>query len=115
MTDVRDAARAPPHRGGARLRPATPPTAPRWSAAQRGRSRPRSSARCATGATYFMARGIHAATVAAEFREHADEELRHADQIAERIVQLGGEPDFSPMTLLARSHAEYVEARRCST
>lgn len=60
---------------------------------------------------YFMARGIHAATVAAEFREHADEELGHADQIAERIVQLGGEPDFSPMTLLARSHAEYVEGR----
>ena len=60
---------------------------------------------------YFMARGIPAATVAAEFREHADEELRHADQIAERIVQLGGEPDFSPMTLLARSHAEYVEGK----
>ncbi len=58
---------------------------------------------------YFMARGIHAATVAAEFREHAAEELEHADLIAERIVQLGGEPDFSPMTLLARSHAEYVE------
>ncbi len=60
---------------------------------------------------YFMSRGIHAATVAAEFREHADEELGHADQIAERIVQLGGEPDFSPMTLLARSHAEYVEGK----
>ena len=60
---------------------------------------------------YFMARGIHAATVAAEFREHAAEELAHADQIAERIVQLGGEPDFSPMTLLARSHAEYVEGK----
>ena len=60
---------------------------------------------------YFMARGIHAATVAAEFHEHAAEELGHADQIAERIVQLGGEPDFSPMTLLARSHAEYVEGK----
>lgn len=60
---------------------------------------------------YFMARGIHAATVAEEFREHATEELAHADQIAERIVQLGGEPDFSPMTLLARSHAEYVEGK----
>jgi bacterioferritin len=57
----------------------------------------------------FMARGIHAATVAAEFREHAGEELEHADLIAARIVQLGGAPDFSPMTLLARSHAEYVE------
>jgi bacterioferritin len=60
---------------------------------------------------YFMARGIHAATVAEEFREHAAEEFGHADQIAERIVQLGGEPDFSPMTLLARSHAEYVECQ----
>jgi bacterioferritin len=60
---------------------------------------------------YFMARGIHAATVAEEFHEHAAEELAHADRIAERIVQLGGEPDFSPMTLMARSHAEYVEGR----
>jgi len=58
---------------------------------------------------YFMARGIHSSAVAEEFREHAAEELGHADQLAERIVQLGGEPDFSPMTLLARSHAEYVE------
>ena len=58
---------------------------------------------------YFMARGIHAATVAAEFREHADEELRHADQIAERIVQLGGDPDFNPNGLTSRSHSEYRE------
>ena len=57
---------------------------------------------------YFMARGVHAETVAAEFLQHAQEELGHADQIAARIVQLGGEPDFSPDTLTRRSHAEYV-------
>ena len=58
---------------------------------------------------YFMAKGIHAETVAAEFLEHAQEEQQHADQIAERITQLGGEPDFSPDGLATRSHAEYVE------
>src|SRR6202008_3254773 len=47
--------------------------------------------------------------VATEFQEHATEEQSHADQIAARIVQLGGEPDFSPDTLSTRSHAEYVE------
>jgi len=57
---------------------------------------------------YFMARGVHAETVAAEFLQHAQQELEHADQIAARIVQLGGEPDFSPDTLTRRSHAEYV-------
>lgn len=58
---------------------------------------------------YFMATGINAQSVAAEFLEHANEEQAHADQIAERIVQLGGEPNFSPDGLLTRSHAEYVE------
>jgi bacterioferritin len=58
---------------------------------------------------HFMARGIHSQAVAAEFLAHANEELGHADLLAARIVQLGGEPDFSPGTLLARSHAEYVE------
>jgi bacterioferritin len=58
---------------------------------------------------YFMADGIHADPVAAEFLEHAQQEQQHADQIAERIVQLGGEPDFSPEGLAARSHAQYVE------
>ena len=58
---------------------------------------------------YFMAKGIHAEGVAAEFLEHANEEQQHADQIAQRIVQLGGEPDFSPDGLSGRSHAEYVE------
>ena len=57
----------------------------------------------------FMAAGIHAESVAQEFQEHAAEEQAHADQIAARIVQLGGEPNFSPEGLLSRSHAEYVE------
>ncbi|GAA0505349.1 ferritin-like domain-containing protein [Pigmentiphaga sp. GD03639] len=59
---------------------------------------------------YFMARGIHADPVAAEFAEHAAQEQQHADQIAQRIVQLGGEPDFSPDSLSRRSHSQYVEA-----
>jgi len=58
---------------------------------------------------YFMAKGIHAEGVAAEFLQHAGEEQQHADQIAARIVQLGGAPDFSPDGLATRSHAEYVE------
>ena len=58
---------------------------------------------------YFMASGIHAQSVAQEFLQHANEEQAHADQIAQRIVQLGGEPNFSPDGLSTRSHAEYVE------
>jgi len=58
---------------------------------------------------YFMAAGIHAESVAAEFLQHANDEQGHADQIAARIVQLGGEPNFNPEGLLTRSHAEYVE------
>ncbi len=58
---------------------------------------------------YFMASGIHAQSVAQEFLEHANDEQGHADQIAARIVQLGGEPNFSPEGLLTRSHSEYVE------
>lgn len=58
---------------------------------------------------YYMASGIHAQSVAAEFLEHAKEEQEHADSIAERIVQLGGAPNFSPEGILTRSHAEYVE------
>jgi bacterioferritin len=56
---------------------------------------------------YFTAHGMASPTVAAEFMEHATEEAAHADRIAERIVQLGGDPDFSPSTLLGRSHADY--------
>jgi bacterioferritin len=60
---------------------------------------------------YFMASGIHAESVAAEFLQHANDEQVHADQIAQRIVQLGGEPNFNPEGLLTRSHAEYVEGK----
>jgi bacterioferritin len=58
---------------------------------------------------HFMARGIHAQSAAQEFLDHSNEEQGHADQIAERIVQLGGAPDFAPAGLVSRSHAEYVE------
>jgi bacterioferritin len=57
---------------------------------------------------HFMASGLHSEPAAAEFLEHATQEQAHADQLAARIVQLGGEPDFSPDELSARSHAEYV-------
>ncbi|MDE2148798.1 MAG: bacterioferritin [Gammaproteobacteria bacterium] len=57
---------------------------------------------------YFMAGGINAQSVAAEFLQHANEEQQHADQIAQRIVQLGGEPNLSPEGLAARSHSEYA-------
>jgi bacterioferritin len=58
---------------------------------------------------YFMAKGIHAGPVKAEFLEHAGDEQGHADRISERIVQLGGAPNLSPEGLLSRSHSEYVE------
>lgn len=58
---------------------------------------------------FYMASGINAQSVAAEFLQHANEEQVHADQIAQRIVQLGGEPNFSPEGMLTRSHSEYVE------
>jgi bacterioferritin len=58
---------------------------------------------------FFMANGINAPSAAAEFLQHATDEQGHADQIAARIVQLGGEPNFSPEGLTTRSHAEYVE------
>ena len=58
---------------------------------------------------YFMASGINSPIAAQEFLEHANDEQAHADQIAKRIVELGGEPNFSPEGLATRSHAEYVE------
>ncbi len=58
---------------------------------------------------YFMATGINSLSVKDEFLQHATEEQAHADQLAERIVQLGGEPNLSPEGLLGRSHSEYVE------
>jgi len=60
---------------------------------------------------YFMATGIHAQAVAAEFLEHATEEQEHADRIAHRITQLGGAPDFNPGGLATRSRKECVEGR----
>ena len=60
---------------------------------------------------YFMAQGIHADPIAQEFLTHANEEQGHADQIAGRIVQLGGSPNLSPEGLLSRSHSEYVEGQ----
>jgi len=58
---------------------------------------------------FFMANGIHATAVAAEFQEHAADEQGHADMIAGRITQLGGAPNFNPEGLASRSHAQYVE------
>jgi len=60
---------------------------------------------------YYMASGIKASVAAAEFLEHANQELEHADKLAERIVQLGGEPDLNPDNLSKNSHAQYVAGR----
>ncbi len=59
---------------------------------------------------YFTASGLSSPAIADEFLEHANDELSHADRIAARIVQLGGEPDFRPSGLEKRSHAEYDES-----
>lgn len=58
---------------------------------------------------FFMAKGINAEPVAQEFLQHVNEEQLHADQIAARIIQLGGAPNFDPDTLSMRSHSEYIE------
>ena len=60
---------------------------------------------------YYMAQGISSDSVKAEFLQHANEEQQHADSVAERITQLGGEPDFSPNSLADRAHSEYVEGK----
>jgi bacterioferritin len=60
---------------------------------------------------YFMAQGIHSDPIAQEFLQHANEEQGHADQLADRIVQLGGSPNFDPDGLTSRSHSEYVEGQ----
>jgi bacterioferritin len=59
---------------------------------------------------YYMARGINSGPVAQEFLQHANDEQGHADTVAARIVQLQGEPDFNPATLVTRSHAEYDQS-----
>ena len=64
---------------------------------------------------HFMASGLSSPRIADEFMVHANEESSHADRIAQRIVQLGGEPDFSPATLLQRSHADYDESNDLKT
>ena len=64
---------------------------------------------------HFMATGLSSPAIADEFMVHAQEETDHADQIATRIVQLGGEPDFSPSTLLERSHADYDDSNDLKT
>lgn len=58
---------------------------------------------------YFMAQGLSSEAIKAEFLQHASEEQAHADQIAERICQLGGEPNLNPDGMASRSHSEYVE------
>jgi bacterioferritin len=58
---------------------------------------------------YYAATGLNSEGVKAEFLEHANEEQQHADQISERITQLGGEPNLNPEGMLSRSHSEYVE------
>jgi bacterioferritin len=64
---------------------------------------------------HFMASGLASPKIAEEFMVHAHQETAHADRIARRIVQLGGEPDFSPGTLLERSHADYDESNDLKT
>jgi bacterioferritin len=63
---------------------------------------------------YYTASGIHSEGVAMEFAEHAAQEMQHADQIAARIIQLGGDPDFHPDHLTGSSHAEYNESKSLS-
>lgn len=60
---------------------------------------------------HFTAHGLASPRIAEEFLVHANEEAAHADRLAQRIVQLGGEPDFSPDGLLERSHAGYDTSR----
>lgn len=59
---------------------------------------------------HFTVDGVTSPKIKEEFLVHAKEEQGHADRIAERIVQLGGEPDFNPDTFTKRSHADYDES-----
>jgi bacterioferritin len=64
---------------------------------------------------YYMVSGLRSQIAAEEFLEHANDEMRHADMLAKRIVELNGEPDFSPQGLVERAHAEYVEGESLRT
>src|SRR4051812_10101472 len=59
---------------------------------------------------HYTAKGLSSPAIADEFMVHAQEETEHSEQLAERIVQLGGEPDFAPDGLTKRSHADYDES-----
>lgn len=59
---------------------------------------------------HYTAAGLSSPAIAEEFMVHANEEAAHGDRIAQRIVQLGGEPDFNPAGLLERSHADYDDS-----
>lgn len=59
---------------------------------------------------HYTAQGLASPKIAEEFLVHANEETAHADKLAKRIVQLGGDPDFSPDTLTKRSHAQYDDS-----
>jgi bacterioferritin len=60
---------------------------------------------------YYTAKGTSSEVVKKEFLEHAREAQQHADRIAERIVELNGQPDFNPETLTGRSLSQYTNAR----
>ena len=59
---------------------------------------------------HFTAHGLASPAIAAELMVHAQEETAHSDLLAQRIVQLGGEPDYSPAGLEERSHAQYDDS-----
>jgi bacterioferritin len=59
---------------------------------------------------HYTAVGLASPKIAEEFMVHAEEEIAHGDMLAQRIVQLGGEPDYNPNTLSQRSHADYDES-----
>jgi len=61
---------------------------------------------------HYTAKGLASPAIAEEFMVHANEETEHSDMLAERIVQLGGEPNYNPDTLTRRSHADYDESSK---
>jgi bacterioferritin len=56
---------------------------------------------------YYTAQGMNSDAARTEFLQHANEEQQHADWAAERITQLGGEPNYNPQGLAERAHSEY--------